>query len=285
MQGDQRRAEFKAIAAENETILSQGSYEHPATGAVGIGTAVQRAVQTTRSYTPEDLGRLLADLPDREARFRPRLEVTSEKSLQAALRLSGSGQRNIGVLNFAAATKPGGGYLTGATAQEEDLCRCSALYRCLLNAPDYYAAHRGHRDPFYSHRVIYSPDVPVFRDHHYALLPAPYPASFLTCPAPNAREIVRESPGGLAQIRDVLAARSAMFLAVAVHNQVDSLVLGAWGCGVFRNAPGEVAAAFKTHLTSGGQFASYFGRIVFAVYDRTPARSNLAAFRSAFGSG
>jgi uncharacterized protein (TIGR02452 family) len=122
----------------------------------------------------------------------------------------------------------------------------------------------------------------VFRDHNYALLPAPYLASFLSCPAPNAGEIVRESPERLAQIRGVLAARLAMILAVAVHNHVGCLVLGAWGCGVFRNAPGEVAAAFKTHLTGDGQFASYFDHIVFAVYDRTPARSNLAAFRSGF---
>jgi uncharacterized protein (TIGR02452 family) len=282
MRGDQRRAEFRAIAAENETIIGRGSYQHPETGAVGIGTAVQRAVHATRSYAPEDLSRLLADLPSREPRFRPRLEVTSEKSLQAARRLSGKGHRSIGVLNFASATRPGGGYLTGATAQEEDLCRCSSLHGCLLNAAGHYAAHRGHHDPFYSHRVIYSPDVPVFRDDNYALLPAAYPASFLTCAAPNAGEIARESPDGLAQIRRVLAARSAMILAVAVHNEVDSLVLGAWGCGVFRNAPGEVAAAFKAHLTGGGQFASYFDHIVFAVYDRSPARSNLTAFRSAF---
>jgi len=117
------------------------------------------------------------------------------------------------------------------------------------------------------------------------LLPAPYPASFLTCAAPNAAEIARESADALSQIRGTLAVRSAMILAVAAHNEVDSLVLGAWGCGVFRNAPGEVAAAFKTHLTGDGRFAGYFDHIVFAVYDRSPARSNLAAFRSAFGIG
>jgi uncharacterized protein (TIGR02452 family) len=244
MRGDLRRAELKAIAAENEAVLSRGVYQHPETGSVATETAAQRAVHATRSYAPQDLSGLLADLANRDARTRTRFEVTSKTSLQAARRLNSKGHGTVGVLNFASATKPGGGCLTGATAQEEDLCRCSALYRCLLQAGDYYAAHNRHRDPFYSHRVIYSPDVPVFRDHNYALLPVPYLASFLSCPAPNAGEIVGESPERLAQIRGVLAARSAMILAVAVHNHVGSLVLGAWGCGVFRNAPGDVAAAF-----------------------------------------
>ena len=200
MRGDQRRAELKAIAAENEAILSRGFYQHPETGSVAIETATKRAAHVTWSYAPQDLSGLLADLINRDARARTRFEVTSESSLQAALRLKSKDHGTVGVLNFASATKPGGGYLTGATAQEEDLCRCSALYRCLLQAGDCYA-HNRHRDPFYSHRVIYSPDVPVFRDHHYALLPGPYLASFLSCPAPNAGEIVGGSPERLAQIR------------------------------------------------------------------------------------
>jgi uncharacterized protein (TIGR02452 family) len=60
-------------------------------------------------------------------------------------------------------------------------------------------------------------------------------------------------------------------------------VLGAWGCGVFRNDPAQVAAAFHRNLTADGGFAGVFERIVFAVLDNSAGRPNLAAFRTAFG--
>ncbi len=263
-------------------LISQGFYRHPRTGAVPIAKSVQLAVEATRCYVPADLGWLLTDLPSRATRPPARFEVTGETSLQAARRLSTQARGTVGVLNFASATKPGGGYLTGATAQEEDMCRCSSLYRCLLQAGDYYPAHRTDGDPFYSHRVIYSPAVPVFRDHANVLLPRPYPVTFLSCPAPNAGKIAHDTPDRLAQIPRVLTARAAMILAVAYRHDVRRLVLGAWGCGVFRNAPNDVAAAFKTHLISGGQFFAHFEHIIFAVRDKTPRHSNLTAFKSTF---
>src|SRR6266571_8583623 len=281
MSNDPHRAELKAVAAENEILIGRGFYQHPATGTVPIAKSVHRAMEATRSYTPEALG-WLADLPSRHTRLRPRFEVTAETSLQAARRLTSEGRGAVGVLNFASATRPGGGYLTGATAQEEDLCRCSSLYRCLLQVDDYYPAHRTDGDPFYSHRVIYSPAVPVFRDHANVLLPRPYPVTFLSCPAPNAGKIAHDTPDRLAQIPRVLTARAAMILAVAYRHDVRRLVLGAWGCGVFRNAPNDVAAAFKTHLISGGQFFAHFEHIIFAVRDKTPRHSNLTAFKSTF---
>jgi uncharacterized protein (TIGR02452 family) len=106
--------------------------------------------------------------------------------------------------------------------------------------------------------------------------------TFLSCPAPNAGKIAHDTPERLAEIPRVVSERAAMILAVAFRHNVRHLVLGAWGCGVFRNVPGDVAAAFKTHLTSGGQFSTNFERIVFAVYDKTPGRSNLTAFQSTF---
>jgi uncharacterized protein (TIGR02452 family) len=121
----------------------------------------------------------------------------------------------------------------------------------------------------------------VYRDVRYRLLEAPYQVAFLTSPAPNAGVLARDRPS--ADLSDLLAARAARVLAVAARHERRSLVLGAWGCGVFRNDAAQVAAAFQRNLASGGAFAGVFERIVFAVLDKTSGQPNLAAFRAAFG--
>jgi uncharacterized protein (TIGR02452 family) len=277
---------YKGIADANEAIVGAGRYIAPGGTAVEIGDAVAAACAGTVSYTPEDLDRLLRETAPGTAATR--IAVTGESSMSAARRLheesADASAARIAVLNFASARNAGGGYLGGARAQEEDLCRVSALYTTLRQAPDYYAEHRASKDPLYSHRVVYSPDVPVYRDVRYRLLDEPYPVTFLTSPAPNAGALARRSPDGIAVLPEVLAERAARVLAVAAHHGCRSLVLGAWGCGVFRNDPRQVAAAFLENLAAEGRFAGVFDDIVFAVLDKAAGRPNLAAFRGAFGS-
>jgi uncharacterized protein (TIGR02452 family) len=208
-------------------------------------------------------------------------EITPEKSTSAAARLHADG-RHPTVLNFASATKPGGGYLTGARAQEEDLCRSSALYRSLLCAPEFHDWHRKHRDARYSHRLVWTPDVPVFRhaDTHN-LLATPYLTSFITAAAPNAGALATNHPAALPQVRSLLRERAARILALAAANRASTLVLGAWGCGVFKNDPADVANIFRG-LLIGGPFDGHFEKVLFAVYDTSPAGETLRAFENAF---
>jgi uncharacterized protein (TIGR02452 family) len=272
------------IAPENEAIIKAGGYTAPGGAQVPLGPLVAAACAGTRSYSPHDTAEVLAavcaEAPG-EA-FATRIEVTGESSMTAARRLAGDGAETVAVLNFASARNPGGGYLGGARAQEEDLCRVSALYTALLEAPDYYAAHRAERDPFYSHRVIYSPDVPVYRDERYRLLDRPVTVSILTSPAPNAGIVARDRPDQVPRLPAVLAERAARVLAVAARHGRRELVLGAWGCGVFRNDPVLVAEAFHGLLTDGGPFEGRFTRVVFAVFERAPQAPNRAAFQTAF---
>ena len=67
------------------------------------------------------------------------------------------------MLNFASARNPGGGFLRGAKAQEEDLCRCSGLYETLLECPTYYSVNRHQKSMMYTDHIIYSPKVVFFR--------------------------------------------------------------------------------------------------------------------------
>ncbi|HEY3477762.1 MAG TPA: TIGR02452 family protein [Streptomyces sp.] len=269
---------LRGVAAVNARIVEEGQYVTDRGGVVVVGPAVRAAIDGTVSYAPDSP----LDPPHAATGHRTAFEVTAEDSLQAARRLHLAGAERIAVLNFASARNPGGGYLGGAKAQEEDLCRNALLYPCLLRAPDYYAAHRDSPDLFYSDRVIWSPDVPVHRDDRGRLLEDPYPVSFLTSPAPNAGQILRRDPAARDRIPQVLRRRADRVLAVAAQHGTRHLVLGAWGCGVFRNDPREVAEAFHSSLRAGGAFSTAFARVVFAVWDRAPDSLNRAAFAERF---
>jgi uncharacterized protein (TIGR02452 family) len=253
---------------------------------VDLAAGVAAACQDTQSYSPEQTQRVFDDQASNAAgapRYETAFEVTSETSTHAGQRLVlTEGAAGVAILNFASARNPGGGYLGGARAQEEDLCRSSALYTTLLEARDHYDAHRQNRDTRYSHRVIFSPNVPVYRDGATRLLDASYQVSYLTSPAPNAGALARHEPSAVGEIEGLLTERAGRVLAVALQHGVRTLVLGAWGCGVFRNDPATVARAFRGHLADGGVFAGRFARVVFAVYDTSSAQTTLAAFQETF---
>ncbi|MFE2811529.1 TIGR02452 family protein [Streptomyces nigra] len=261
-------ARLRGVAKETEQIVAAGGYRAPDGREVSIAAAVDAARAGTRMYGPEPV-----PVPD-TAPVTTSFEVTGESSLEAARRL-GAG---TAVLNFASARNPGGGFLNGAQAQEEALCRASALYTCLRAAPGFYDHHRARRDPFYTDRVIHSPGVPVFRDDRGRLLAEPYQAGFLTAAAPNAGVVRRTAPERAGEVPSALAGRAERVLEVAAAHGYRRLVLGAWGCGVFQNDPARVAEAFRGLLGPGGRFDSAFEHVVFGILDRTPDSATRAAF-------
>ncbi|MDX3095356.1 TIGR02452 family protein [Streptomyces sp. ME19-03-3] len=272
-------ARLRALAKETEGLVASGRYRTARGVDVAIGEAVDRAVRGTRMYGPEPVDPGAGADGNGPTAF----DVTGEDSLQAARRLVREVPGvPVAVLNFASARNPGGGYLNGAQAQEEALCRASALYTTLLTARRFYDWHRADRSPLYSDRVIHSPGVPVFRDERGVLLDEPFEAGFLTSAAPNAGVIARQEPEFVDRVPAALSSRAGRVLEVAAAHGYPSLVLGAWGCGVFRNEPAAVAAGFREHLGPGGRFAGRFGRVVFAVLDRRADSPTRAAFAAAF---
>ncbi|MDJ0342164.1 TIGR02452 family protein [Streptomyces sp. H10-C2] len=271
-------ARLRGIARHTQEIVAAGRYLTPSGREVVIGDSVARAVTGTRLFGPGPV-----DVPPPTGRpAATAFGVTGESSLQAARRLKGSSDEPVAVLNFSSARNPGGGYLNGAQAQEESLCRGSALYACVVSTPDFYAVHRAVRDPFYTDRVIHSPAVPVFRDDRGALLEEPYGVGFLTSPAPNAGVITRTLPDQTDRIPRALASRAERVLEVAAAQGYRRLVLGAWGCGVFQCDPAQVAHAFHTHLAGAGRFAGSFDEVVFPVLDRRADSPTRAAFAAVF---
>lgn len=268
-------------AEETLAIIERGAYTAPTGRAVDVRAAVDAAVRGSVLYRPDAIDALWeARAHAAAARFS--VEVTTETTGEAGRRLvQREGVARVVALNFASAKNPGGGFLGGAKAQEEDLARCSALYACLRAHRAYYDANRAHRSMLYTDHVIYSPDVPFFRDERLRLLDEPFALSILTAPAPNAGEALARDPTVSDEIRRVLDARARKVLAVAAAHGHRCLVLGAWGCGVFRNDPVEVAAAFAGALAEP-RLGGAFERVVFAVYDRGGGR-NIRAFERQFG--
>ncbi|MFJ1967997.1 TIGR02452 family protein [Streptomyces sp. NPDC087903] len=268
---------LRATARETEQIVAEGAYDAPDGRRVSVAAAVEAARHGTRMHGPGPVPTPTVVPVDKA------FEVTGESSLEAARRLAAAGP--VAVLNFSSARNPGGGYLNGAQAQEEALCRASALYTCLVEVREFYDHHRVHRDPFYTDRVIHSPGVPVFRDDRGRLLDEPYEASFLTAAAPNAGVVLRAAPERRAELPRALAERAERVLETAAAHGHRRLVLGAWGCGVFQNDPAQVAGAFRTLLGPGGRFAGTFDHVVFGILDRTRGSTVREAFVRTFPEG
>jgi uncharacterized protein (TIGR02452 family) len=200
------------------------------------------------------------------------VQVTNETTLGASFRLVESGLRPL-ALNFANGVHPGGGFLGGARAQEEVLCRSSALYRTLVDDP-MYEEHRKRPRPDSTDWAIYSPDVPVFQKDDGTELDQPWLLSFITCAAPVASRIGQPESG------DLLQRRIQRVFSIAQAFGHSSLVLGAWGCGAFRNDTHGTAVDFRQALEN--EFRGAFSDIVFAITDWSPERKFLGPFRDVF---
>lgn len=270
----------KAIAHGTVAALEAGRYAAPDGTFVAIGDLLATCVSGTRYYEPADLDSIYRQVTAQPAAH-PAMTVAVERetTLQGCSRLVASQQfPRIGVLNFASARKPGGGFLNGAISQEESLARSSGLYFSLRECPQFYAYHRAQETSLYSDRMIYSPDCPVLRDDAGNWLARPYVVDFITSPAPNAGAISRNEPANRERIVPVLIERAGKVLALAAHWQCDALVLGAWGCGVFQNDPATVATIFADYLRAGGAFHRRFRHVLFAVHDRSPEHETHQAF-------
>jgi uncharacterized protein (TIGR02452 family) len=233
-------------------------------------------VDNTRLYTPEELQQLPAVAPP----VAPDVRVVDGTTQQVAAELA-SPAVHVGLLNFASARNPGGGFLHGAKAQEEDLCRSSGLYRCLLQCPEYYEANRRHQSLLYTDHAIFSPFVPFFKTEGTGeLLARPFFVSVITAPAPNSRPFLEVGPDSVDALESTFERRWRYVLRIARDQAVTHLLLGAWGCGAFGGDPAMAAAtAYRAIRSEGGGF----DEIVFAIpgSDRQ-SKINLAAFRSVF---
>ncbi len=275
---------LKQIAEETVAALDRGNYTAPSGSVVDIAPLLQRCLDGTQCYPPETLSPIRDQILSRPPLAATTdIELANETTLQGSARMTALGQyQHLGVLNFASARNPGGGFLGGAKAQEESLARSSGLYHSLLHCPGYYSYHRQLRTCLYSDWMIFSPSCPILRTDRGDWLETPFTVSFITSPAPNAGAIRSNEPHNLPQIPSVFRERISKLLALAVHQGCDALVLGAWGCGAFRNDPQVVASIFWEHLKPTGPFWGYFKMVRFSVLDTSREQNIYNAFAKFF---
>lgn len=203
--------------------------------------------------------------------------VSKKRTLEAAAAYK---DMRVAVHNFASATNPGGGVTKGSTAQEECLCRCSALYE-MLNTKEmwdgFYNPHRAASDPVHNDDIIYTPGVVVFKTDTSAPATMPesewYEVDVITCAAPNLRDNpsnpynqndgMRKVKISDKELLEIHEKRMRRILDVAAYNDDEVVVLGAFGCGAFQNKPDVVARAAANVI---GDYLNAFRIIEFAVY-------------------
>ena len=269
---------LKETAKQVLSVIENGGYTRPNGEWVNIQDLVTYAVDHTKTYTPEMCGSLTIESSNSGESVQ--FEVTSETTQVATKRLIDEGFENVAVLNFASARNPGGGFLRGAKAQEEDLTRCSALYPCLVPQTLYYEGNRNQKSMLYTDHIIYSPKVPWFKVRSRDEPDELYVASVITAPAPNAaqalaREVDQEA------IEATLRRRCGYVLRIGKAHGAKALVLEAWGCGVFGNDPEMVARVFADWLNSP-EFVGAFDKVVFAIMHNEKTRRNFEAFTAIF---
>jgi uncharacterized protein (TIGR02452 family) len=259
------------IANKTLEIVKKGFYEYKGKKIV-IEKELEASKGNTFTIAPDDWEAIL-NTPI-ENKFETEI-VTKNCSTIEAIVQEKSGK--ICVLNFASAKNPGGGFLGGASAQEESLARSSNLYETQIKDKAMYDFNKNKSSFLYSDYMIYSPDVLFWNDDNGDYFEKPFVADVITAAAPNKGAMLQHNrKEEIAQIEEVLKKRMDKVLAIALKQKSETLILGAWGCGVFRNEPKDVAQLFKEIIEE--KYAGAFKKIVFAVFDNSDKKSNFKQF-------
>lgn len=232
-------------------------------------TEISDCVRNTKIYTTDfSLGDKLQEAGKRSQRVASEsntelIGATTTEAIKLAKAKKDAGK--IAILNFASYKNPGGKFLEGSSAQEESLCHESFLYNVLKEFEiEYYDWNRQNLNgALYQNRALYSPDVTFTIDGES------YVVDVLTCAAPNKKAALKYGHANERSNWDALMSRIRFVLDVAADNGVDTLILGAFGCGVFGQDPYHVAYIFLMHIKHYN-----FKKIIYAI----PYGTNYAVF-------
>lgn len=200
----------------------------------------------------------------------PKVDVIETDTVSALFNHVGN-HNPVCILNFASYCSPGGGFMNGAKAQEEALCYVSNLYNILSrHVEDYYTPNSSTKNRgILTNRALYTTNISFFRDNMVRM------ADVLTCAAPKKQLCLRYHNFTEAENSQALQSR-VLFMRRIIDTQLcDTVILGAWGCGVFKQDPIEVASLFKQYFST-----AFVNRIIYAI----PGGVNYKIFKQVLGN-
>lgn len=271
------------IAQETLNIIELGGYHNQLGNYVSLKEDIENAIESSLHMAEPVLKEHLRTAQEK-------VESIVESSIQYEVKNCTTfegvkhllkNSKEVVCLNFASSKNPGGGFLGGSQAQEEALARASAMYPCLTKHMDMYLNNREAKRLLYSHDMIYSKRVPVFRNDNDELINEPFSTSIITSAAVNSGAVLRKKPDSEELINREMKVRARYILSLAISQGYESIVLGAWGCGVFKNEPTAVANIFFEILEDEG-FGKAFRNILFAVLDNSKDLITYASFNDRF---
>ena len=217
------------------------------------GRCIQTAISATKIYDNNSFEcEIEEDIPDVETN----IIVEDIDSVGAVMKY---GNPSTAVLNFSSYKNPGGMFMNGSKAQEECLCHESFLYNVLREfQTEFYDWNNQHKNKaLYLNRGLFSPCIWFTRNEN-----SPVECSVITCAAPNKSAAQKYQNVSDEENTRVLRSRIKFILDIAKANNIHTLILGAYGCGVFGQDATEVANIFKEYLTTTHKC---FDTVVFAV--------------------
>ena len=225
---------------------------------------IEYSIENTKKYSEKS--KFLPLLP----KYTTEIVVEDLDSVAAILNEDSD---NIAVLNFASYKNPGGAFLLGSSAQEESLCHESFLYNVLSTQHAYYAENdKAKNKALYLDRALYSPNIMFERNGNRKF------CDVITCASPNLTAAKKYCNITDKQNTEALSSRVEFILNILAEQNKETIILGAFGCGVFGQSPVEVSLCFKDYLET--KFKNVFKKVVFAVPNGM--NGNLKAFKKTF---
>ena len=306
--GDAKRALLTKVFMHNLDIFRDGAYRTESDQVVTLpvsGAFVEQSEMFSAPIENDTIGDSLLVAPlcksvpsGRAPQLYHFVKVINQDCILATRDLVEQGY-NPAVLNMASLYHPGGGVLTGSSAQEEELCRRStlaiSLYQFSLPGGRYgdladmvRVKRRAERYPMdNTYGGIYSPDITFFRatkDEGYALLDEPFRAAVISVASLNYNPKHGHNQldnGNIPESdKPILKEKIRTILRIGALKGHDSLVLGALGCGAFCTPPAQMARLFH-EVIDEEEFQGRFKKIVFAIID-SPSSNNFQPFKKEF---
>ena len=246
-----RKEQMREKAQKHTEILSRKYSEE-----------IKKCIEETHLY---DTSFIRTEETGKEAAFLLEQSYTQDSVIR------NSEMEKMAVLDFASYRHAGGGFINGSIAQEEALCHASFLYNVLSRFPEYYEWNENNYNKgLYLNRALYSPNV-YFFDKDYDNYVS---ADVITCAAPNRSMLLKDGRFSEKENEEALKDRIRFIRDICDNENVDILIAGAYGCGVFAQKPETVAHFFRECFSE-----TNVKKVIFAI----PPDRNYPAFEKEFG--